>query len=87
MFGWKKEKLRELEDKIASLNTKFLQLETQMHSLRGTINRKLGGRSSNVDVAEESGSSGPTEKDIEEIRRAFGGDLPIEFTQKYKNSN
>lgn len=43
------EKYGELAGKIAALNSRMDALETNMNSLRGLINRKMGGSSKNSD--------------------------------------
>lgn len=89
MFWSKSRKISKLEEKISELERQnalrdaiTATLSTQLATLRGAVNRKLGGRSK--DTAEEETSEQQT--DIEAIKRAFGGDVPIELTDKFNKT-
>lgn len=70
-------KIEELKLQMLTLATKVNLLETDIANLRGKFNQRLSGKK----AREEE----PEELDIDEIRKAFGGDTPIELAEKYKN--
>lgn len=88
MFWITKSKFYELEAKFSALEQKFEALATGLHSVRGMLNKKLsGGKRMRDDFDDDDDVEDPhtRSKDIEEVKRLFGGDIPIELMQKYKN--
>lgn len=69
--------LKRIEGELTLLRGEFEILKTNMANLRGMVNRKLSGNK-----AEEEG---PNVSDMDAIIKAFGGQVPIELTEKYKN--
>lgn len=81
LINWLKDKIiLKMEHDIAMLNAKIdgveLQIETlksQIQSVRAMKRKKLS------DDDEESDTD-----NLEAIRKAFGGDIPIEFTERMR---
>jgi len=67
--------LSRLKQNFAELATQFAMMQTNMNSLRGLINRKLG-TSDKIRGIENEGTP-----DMEEIKKMFGGELPFELVR------
>jgi predicted nuclease with TOPRIM domain len=70
--------VQEVKHKIAFLEQVNSLFETNLRSMRGRMNQKVG----KLDATEEESSSS---SDIDEIAKAFGGSVPVELVEKYKN--
>lgn len=85
MFRWLKDaryadvqiELKQLKAEIDLIHSKIETMQTHMNSLRGFVNRKTG-KWRNEEEEEENPLN-----DIEAIKRAFGGDLPVELKGLY----
>jgi len=92
LINWLKDKvILRLEHDVAILNAKLEGIEMQIETLKSkiqsvaTMKRKRIKEDEDDDgVLDEQRSTDAG--DMEAVRRAFGGDIPIEFTrQNYKN--
>lgn len=84
---WKSKETK-LEAELSGLKLRYLELEsqlsilkTQMNSLRGLINRKVGVENKLRGIDDDDNSS----YDEEEVRKAFGGELPFELVRDEMN--
>jgi hypothetical protein len=91
MFGWKRKieaEISNIYQILAQRDATLQSMTTNVASLRGLINRKLGGNTKvgeETKAEEEEYSKKQILKDLEEVRKAFDGDLPIELREKYNN--
>lgn len=88
LINWFKDKaFRQLEHQVALQDARMEAIELRMQQLKGQIISVR--RTKSRDEDDEQRPENPNNqmmKDLEEVRRAFGGDLPIELIEKYKNA-
>lgn len=86
MFGWKRKieaEISNIYQILAQRDATFQSMTTNVASLRGLINRKLGGKN-NSDEEQEDKSNSPSSDEIQKIIQMFGGTVPIELMEKFK---
>jgi len=83
LFSSNKVRIDELRSEIMIAITQLANhvstLETHLTSLRGLVNRKLGNTGENALPSRQS--------DLEELKKAFGGVLPVEFEKFGEQQN
>lgn len=83
LINWLRDKaFLTLEHDVRMMRTEIESINLQLESLKSRIASVRTMKSRRQNEEEED-----SQADIDAIRKAFGGDLPIEFMQKYKNSN
>jgi len=94
LINWLKDKvILRLEHDVAMLNAKLDGVEMQIETLKSKIQsvatmkrKRIKEDEENDDDDSGEDARGTTSGDMEAIRKAFGGDIPIEFArQNYKN--
>lgn len=80
IVNWLKDKVvLRLEHDVAMLNTKIEALEMQIETLKSQIATVRAMKRRKLQDDDEEESQTP---DIDAIRKAFGGELPIEFNER-----
>lgn len=69
------ELIKKLVDVVTAMNMSILELDKEVDLIKARLKHKV--------FREEEHKSNDT--NIDELIRAFGGDLPIELAEKYKN--
>lgn len=65
--------------KVVQLETDINSIKQQLSNVRAFINKKIGGKAFTSEEDKEENI------DLQAIREAFGGSIPIELLEKYKN--
>lgn len=74
-----------LNTKITFLAQKLEIFETNLRSMRGLLNKKVGRlEDEHEEKPEKQEPSSNRDQDMAEVREAFGGSLPIELAGTYK---
>lgn len=69
----------DLYTEVTKLKSVVSSLESQIATVRGIANRRKYSKSNEEEESQDSST------DTEAIIKAFGGDVPIELTEKYKS--
>lgn len=77
---WKDKRLNEMIADIKRCEARINTLEMNFASMINRMNRILGSRKRQSEEEDEEDQGG----NMEQIIKAFGGDVPIEMREKYK---
>lgn len=84
LINWLRDKaFLKLEHDVAILNTKIESLEMQLETLKGQIASVRAMKRNKLAQGDDEERSEGYKGLIDDVREAFGGDLPIEM-QNYK---